>query len=109
MVKGVKTKRKLHEDIVELFSTPVAIDSDDERSSVNYSDNRDGLTPKRQKLSIKIVSEEFKQRFVMLDLGNRRVIYGKPLSSKIFHICGTVKFFTQLGFELCLVDKPKDR
>ena len=70
--------------------------------------DREGSGAKRVKRCLRFNSKELESCFQSLDLFNRKIIYGRPLSGKAFHSCGSVKMFQALGFESFLVDMPKE-
>lgn len=41
-------------------------------------------------------------------MGNRKIIFGRPLEGKTYIQCGAMNVFTQLGFESFIKDLPKD-
>lgn len=66
-----------------------------------------GSGHKRFKKEIR-VRDEFKARFLDKDIGNRKIVFGKPIAGKSFISYGAVKLFSGLGFESFIVDLPKN-
>lgn len=102
-----KNKRLLDED-EDIEVTRVQVDSGDEMSEVQKSVQRDGVPAKRTKYGISFINEELESRFKQLDLGSRRIIFGRPIAGTSYARCGALNCFTKLGFHSFINDLPRE-
>lgn len=105
--KKGKNKRLFDED-TDIDIPRVEVESGDEVSEVQKSGNRDGVSVKRSKYGISFVNEELESRFKQLDLGNRRIVLGRPVAGNFYHKCGAIEYFKKLGFESFVSELPRE-
>lgn len=71
------------------------------------SEDREGTSIKRFQFRIRFASHEVEVRFKTLDLGTRKIFFGRPLLGNSYTKCVVFSLFTKLGVESFIRELPK--
>lgn len=104
MVRKTRAQREL---------SPSVSQKDETVGGMRESGDEVTQTPQSKKLKMTMspvfISPAFEDRFKDLDMGNRAIIYGQPLASKLIpslNQCGVMKLFSDIGLESFILDLP---
>lgn len=90
-----KLKRELVDEDDEFQLEPMFLESDEDVSGIGRS--RYGSSVKRVKRCLKFSNEELENIFKTLDFSNHKIIFGRPVTGKVFFTRGSVKLFSGLS------------